>query len=216
MCFVVGEMMKKKGRLIVFEGVDAAGKTTLCEELCVDLANKGIPVQRIHFPGKDPGTLGELVYRIHHQYWNKFNIPNISPCALQVLHIAAHIDAIETKIKNYIAGGDWVVLDRFWWSTYVYGIASEVSAESLDIMIELEKEAWGALVPDVVFLIDSATPLRDDELDSDSWQSKRKLYVDLLEKEKSYYKCRIVETKVGSHGKLQALAKINNEISDYK
>jgi thymidylate kinase len=135
-------MVEPKGRLIVFEGVDAAGKTTLCDDLCESLRHKQLPVQRYQFPGKTPGTLGELVDRIHHHHRDKFCIPGVNPCALQLLHIAAHIDIIESAIKRAVSEGAWVVLDRFWWSTYVYGRDGGVSEQSLELMIQLEKTAY--------------------------------------------------------------------------
>ena len=35
-----GSVEESAGRLIVFEGVDASGKTTLCDELCVALVRE--------------------------------------------------------------------------------------------------------------------------------------------------------------------------------
>ena len=104
-------MKDRKGRLLVLEGVDAAGKTTLCVDLCEALADKGQPVQRFHFPGKTPGTLGALVYRIHHKHDEEFHVPSLTPCALQTLHIAAHVDAIDSRIAPAVSEGAWVILD---------------------------------------------------------------------------------------------------------
>jgi len=49
-------MKTSMGRLIVFEGVDAAGKTTLSNELCSSLNRKCIVVRHCHFPGTRKGV----------------------------------------------------------------------------------------------------------------------------------------------------------------
>ena len=130
------------GRLIIFEGVDATGKTALTDELC-NVSSRSI--QRHHFPGDCPGSLGELVNRVHHHHERDFEIQSINPCSLQLLHIAAHIDVIESSIKQSVISGNWVVLDRFWWSTYVYGVENGVNEEPLKLMIDIEKRAWGEM-----------------------------------------------------------------------
>ena len=205
-------MENKRGRLVVLEGVDAAGKTTLCDDLCESLRSNGKPVQRFPFPGKTPGTLGELVYRIHHHHDDEFDIPSLTPCALQSLHIAAHVDAIESRIAPAVREGAWVVLDRFWWSTYVYGLDAGVLEQSLEHMIQLEKTVWGDLLPDVMFLVDTATPLRSDESDSEAWQRKRKLYAELANRERDSYRCVGIETERGQEARKSALERILREV----
>ncbi|HKI44418.1 MAG TPA: hypothetical protein VKA08_03695 [Balneolales bacterium] len=192
------------GRLIIFEGVDAVGKTTLSEELCTYLISKKIPVRLCHFPGSKKGTLGELVYRIHHLHDSEFGITRIEPCSLQLLHISAHVDSIAYEIKPALDIGEWVILDRFWWSTYVYGLDSAVNEKSLRSMIEVEKLAWGKVNPDIVFLIDTEKPMREDEVNSPSWQNKRKTYHDLAYKESRTYTCVTIETINSDVGKLNA------------
>lgn len=169
----------KRGKLIVFEGVDAVGKTTLSNDLCSYLSNLGTPFKRCQFPGKEQGTLGELVYKIHHSHKEDFSISEITPCSLQLLHIAAHIDTIESKIKPTLLKGAWIILDRFWWSTYVYGLNSDVPRPQLDQMIAIEQISWGDISPDIIFLIDSHTPLRQDESETRDRQIKRDLYNEL-------------------------------------
>jgi len=205
-------MEKSRGRLIVFEGVDAAGKTTLCGDLCESLHHRQQPVQRYHFPGKTPGTLGELVYRIHHQHQEIFRIPTVNACALQLLHIAAHIDIIQSTIKQAVSEGLWVVLDRFWWSTYVYGRDDGVSEQALELMIRLEKMAWGKIVPNVLLLVDTAMPLRVDESDCAAWHRKRQLYTELLERERKSYHCAVIETETGNEARKSASEKILREV----
>lgn len=197
-----------KGRFIVFEGVDAVGKTTLSEDLFNYLSSKKIPVRLCRFPGTQKGTLGELIYRVHHSHESEFGIEQIEPCALQLLHISAHIDTIEQEIKPALDNGEWIILDRFWWSTYVYGVDSGVSETSLHNMIEIEKSSWNSNVPDILFLIDSSQPMRDDELNSQAWQNKRKIYHELSRKENTNYKCIPINNFNSEEGKHNARQKV--------
>ena len=50
-----------------------------------------------------------------------------------------------------------MILDRYWWSTWVYGVAANVSSESLDRMIGVELSHWGDLKPDPVFVVERQT-----------------------------------------------------------
>ena len=142
-----------RGRLIVFEGPDRVGKTTLVEHLTSRLRKEGIESELLSFPGTKSGTLGRLVYDLHHDD-PRLALSDVNPASLQVLHIAAHIDAIEGYILPALRAGTWIVLDRFWWSTRVYGTTLEVPERSLDAMILLEKLHWGQVKPDVLFLVE--------------------------------------------------------------
>jgi dTMP kinase len=202
-----------KGRLIVFEGVDAAGKTTLCKELCESLRRECRIVRHCRFPGTRQGTLGELVYRIHHLHNSEFGVPTIAPCSLQLLHIAAHIDAIESEIKPALREGEWVVLDRFWWSTYVYGLDDGVRELQLQLMIDVERNAWGSTLPDIVFLVDSVMPLRDDETNTCAWQRKRQAYNQLATREDCIQKCVRLETGKGNNSKHRVMTEIREAVA---
>lgn len=181
-------MIKQEGKLIVFEGVDATGKTTLRNELCSRLQNENIEYRTLHFPGDEKGTLGELVYRIHHNYRSEFKVEAINPCSLQLLHVAAHIDMIKGTIRTALDNGEFVILDRFWWSTYVYGLNGGVLRNELELMIRLEKEVWVSILPDILFLVECDAPLRSDEVETKDWHAKRKLYQELANDEKTSYK----------------------------
>lgn len=148
------------GKLIVFEGPDAVGKSTLIRHLRELLEQKQIPKEVLSFPGDRPGTIGKLVYELHHTP-GKFGIERISPIGLQALHIAAHLDAINDKILPTIESGTWVVLDRFWWSTWVYGSAAGIDPRVLDSLISSERLLWGQVTPSVVFLIQRTEPFGD-------------------------------------------------------
>lgn len=166
-----------RSRLIVFEGPDGVGKTTLAEALVDELTRQGTRCEYFSFPGKDPGTLGRLVYDIHHNP-KKFGVRDMNPTSKQVLHIAAHVDAIEGRILPALEEGRTIVLDRFWWSTFVYGIVDGVDRDSLDAMIALELKSWADAKPNVAFLVTRQSPLRTEGPD-ERWRKLRAVYEDI-------------------------------------
>src|SRR6266487_3071410 len=127
---------RNKGRLYIFEGPDGVGKTSLSRAFSELLNANGLECDYFSFPGQEPGTLGKHVYDLHH-HPVKCGIESIEPASLQLLHIAAHIDAIESRIIPALKKGRYVVLDRFWWSTWVYGLLNAVDKRYLQAMIEL-------------------------------------------------------------------------------
>jgi thymidylate kinase len=165
--------VRQRGQLFIFEGPDGVGKTELSGRFTSMLKNRGIPSQLLSFPGKQDGTIGKLVYQIHHDP-RSFGVAKVSSSSMQLMHIAAHIDAIENTILPALKAGTSVVLDRFWWSTKVYGLAGGSDQRLLDTMIDVELAAWGTVQPSMVFLIMRRTPLRPEP--ESQWQRWCELY----------------------------------------
>jgi dTMP kinase len=140
------------GTLFVFEGLDGVGKTTLAEAVAGELRAASMPVSLLSFPGREPGTLGALVYRLHHDP-PALGVDVITPTALQLLHVAAHLDVIEREIRPRLSAGEIVLLDRYWWSTWAYGVAGGADRRSLSAMIELERGYWDDAAPAAIFLV---------------------------------------------------------------
>jgi thymidylate kinase len=107
------------------------------------------------------------------------------------LHIAAHVDAIEGRILPLLERGITVVLDRYWWSTFVYGLAGGARRDVIDAMIQVELSAWAGVTPSVAFLIRRDAPLRSEP--PDLWPRWRALYDELGHSEASKYPVRLVE-----------------------
>lgn len=179
-----GRMKKAMGRLFVFEGPDGSGKTTFARLLLDWLRMRGMTSEYLAFPGLIEGTLGKKVYDLHHDIQNGKVAP-ANPTSLQLLHIAAHIDAMESTIIPILTRGEHVVLDRFWWSTWVYGIVGGAAPRSLRAMIDLEILHWGRVRPDLVFLIRRKTPLREEH--SQRWQQLFVQYGKLAARERRKY-----------------------------
>ncbi|MFN3166410.1 MAG: nucleotide kinase domain-containing protein [Phycisphaeraceae bacterium] len=172
-------MTQQAGDLYIFEGPDAVGKSTLADAFANALRDRGRKVTVTASPGRNQGTIGELVYRLHHDS-SKFDINTVSPASLQTLHVAAHIDALETEIRPLIDSGTDVVLDRCWISTLAYGRMLGVDHATLKHLIALELQIWSSLRPRLTFLVSTQEPLRQD-YNTDVWHSLKAEYQEVLQ-----------------------------------
>jgi hypothetical protein len=78
-------------------------------------------------------------------------------------------------IRPYIEKGGIVLLDRYWWSTWVYGRLSGVDPVALEKMIAVERLYWHDLSPTAIFSV--IRPVNAFEMD---------VRGDFLEKSKEY------------------------------
>ena len=155
-----------KGSIFVFEGFDGVGKTTIVRELSYKLDNLRIDHTCYSFPGKEVSRLGNLVYDLHHNM-KKYMDYKLNSTSLQLLHVACHLDIIEQYIIPDINAGKIVLLDRFWWSTYAYGLANNISKDVLDHILYPEKKKFDNMPLKKIFLLERKGPvLYDDEVDA--------------------------------------------------
>ena len=182
--------MTNAGKLFVFEGPDGVGKTTLAMSFAEHLVARGLDSEFMSFPGREAGTLGQHVYELHHSA-ARFGIESIRPLSLQTLHIAAHIDAIETRILPLLKSGQHVVLDRFWWSTWAYGRVGGANREALTALIDAERACWGQAQPSIAFLIKRTNSLREKEVEG-RWKALCETYDELAEVEREQYPVSVV------------------------
>lgn len=141
-----------QGRLIVLEGIDHVGKSTLAQKLSDELQKFDYSVKLYQYPGKEEGTLGKLVYDIHHKQCPDISHP-IDPLGLQYLHMAAHIDLLKRRILPEIEMGRWIILDRCWWSTLAYGVGDGLSKDSLLSALTSERELFKKITDKKYFYI---------------------------------------------------------------
>ena len=198
------------GRLIVFEGPDGVGKSTLARKLFKHLEKSGLASEYVAFPGKEAGTIGRLIYDLHHDL-RGYGVDEISPASLQALHIAAHLDVIERRIQPALDNGTWIVLDRFWWSTWVYGVVSGVDRDVLEAMIGVERRQWRYQHPDCLFLI------RRHGGDRDANGARlEETYQGLFDREQMNYPMFVIHNDATLDQSLRQILSILHELFDGK
>ena len=185
--------LSRFGSLIVVEGPDGVGKTSVSAAVSARLDDLGIPCRTYAFPGNEAGTLGHLVYRLHHEP-NAIGVSIVSPLALQTAHIAAHLDSIERVFRPTLQAGTNIILDRYWWSTFVYGIRSGISRSILESLVEVERMTWGEVKPLLIFRIETERPWRESE-DNPDWYDVAEEYRELAKRESTRERVVVVDNR---------------------
>lgn len=133
-----------RGRLIVFEGGEGAGKSTQLARLAVRLVAAGLRVATFREPG---GTaLGDEIRRLLLD-----PAGHVAPRAEALLFMASRAQLVERELRPALEAGTVVLLDRFFLSTYAYQMAGRGLPEA-DVRAA-NGVATGGLVPDVTLLL---------------------------------------------------------------
>lgn len=170
---------------VVFEGVDGAGKTTLAGALAeyYRVLAPGASFYAGAFPGSSPGTLGEWVYRLHHGQFAELSPAQVSPPALQLLHVAAHVDTVLGRIAPTLRAGGRVVLDRYWWSTYAYARELLEPYQAL-ALVAAEHPFWEDLLRPEVVYVSRRTTLKAHEIDQPRHDRLAAYYQEVMTRER--------------------------------
>ncbi len=138
--------LTEPGRLITFEGIDGAGKTTQMLLLSQRLETEGIPVQILREPG---GTrIGEVIRDV---LLDKTYAEMCMETEL-LLFEAARAQLVREVIQPDLAAGQWVICDRFYDSTIAYqGYGRALDQTAIRCIHRL---AVGSCKPDLTILLD--------------------------------------------------------------
>ena len=134
-----------RGKLIVFEGAEGAGKTTQIRLISERLATAGVSVLALREPGGTP--VGDAIREILLD-----SEDHINPAAEALLFMASRAELIAREVVPALERGDVVLLDRFFLSTYAYQIVGRGLPE--DEVRAANRLATGGLVPDLTLLLD--------------------------------------------------------------
>ena len=136
---------KLRGKFIVLDGPDGAGKTTQLELLARRLEADGLEVCRVRDPG---GTaVGDKIREI----LLSPESGEISPACEMLLFMASRAQLVAKRIRPAIEAGQVVLCDRFVSATVAYQGASGVSA---DRIVEIWQVAGEAFWPDLTIVLD--------------------------------------------------------------
>jgi len=134
-----------RGRLIVLEGAEGAGKTTQIRLLAERLTSAGISCVAVREPGGTP--VGDDIREIllHPEQ-------EITPATEALLFMASRAELIAREILPSFVEGRVVLVDRFFLSTYAYQIFGRGLPE--EEIRAANRLATGGLVPDMTLLLD--------------------------------------------------------------
>lgn len=136
--------MRDVGRLVVFEGVEGAGKTTQLERLAVRLGGAGVSCRTFREPGGTPA--GDRIRAL-------LLDPDAALDARTeaLLFMASRAELLSVAVRPALGAGTVVMLDRFFLSTYAYQVAGRGLPEA-DV-VAANHAATGGLVPDLTLLM---------------------------------------------------------------
>jgi dTMP kinase len=141
-----------RGRLVVFEGPEGAGKTTQLRLVCDWLAAHQRPFTGVREPG---GTaLGNEIRRMLLEPGREMNAR-----AEALLFIASRAELIAEVVKPALARGELVLADRFFLSTYAYQVVGR--GLPFEEVRAANKLATAGLVPDLTILLTVPAAIRD-------------------------------------------------------
>jgi len=138
-------MAGPRGKLIVFEGAEGAGKSTQVRLLAERLATARISCIALREPGGSPvgDAIREIVLHKEHPITNATEA---------LLFMASRAELTAREIVPSLNDGRVVLLDRFFLSTYAYQIFGRGLPEAETRAAN--RLATGGLVPDLTLLLD--------------------------------------------------------------
>ena len=136
-----------KGKFIVLEGLEGAGKSTAHQAVLAQLKKSGImDIVMTREPGGTP-----LAEKLRHLIKHELEEPVCDKAELLMLY-AARVQLVENVIRPALAEGKWVLGDRHDMSTQAYqGGGRQIDSHLLDT---LKKTILGKFEPDFTIYLD--------------------------------------------------------------
>ena len=133
------------GGLIVLEGIEGVGKSTQLQHLRRALEKRGQVASAVREPGGTPA--GDEIRRLLLDPASQLDERTEA-----LLFMASRAQLVADVIRPALQRGEFVLVDRFFLSTYAYQIAGRGLPE--DEVRRANALATGGLVPDLTLLLD--------------------------------------------------------------
>lgn len=161
--------------LIVLEGLDGAGKSTQVKLLKEYLISKGVTLRYLHFPRYDTPLYGDLIGK--YLRGDLGSIEQVHPQIVALLFALDRMDA-STTIKEWLAAGDCVLLDRYVYSNIAYQCSKimmqpqfgemagrrELALQLRNWIFDTEYNKYGIPRPDLNLFLDVPISFVDSKL----------------------------------------------------
>ena len=186
------------GRLMTFEGGEAAGKST---QVCI-LVDRLLRAGRRAIATREPG--GSPAAEDIRETLLSGKVKQFGPFAEALLFSIARQDHIDTVISDALARGQWVVCDRFLDSTRAYqGATGGVPAP---VISALERLTLHGVMPNLTIVLDISVeeglarmarrrgaPDRFESQDISQHERIRKAFLDIAEEEPG--RCVVIDAR---------------------
>lgn len=135
-----------KGKFVVIEGLEGAGKSSAIANVITHLQAKGIDSEAVREPGGTP--LSESLRGLVKKKWDEALVPTTE----LLLMYASRVQLVENVIKTHLDNGTWVIGDRHDLSSRAYqGGGRQLGDELLQ---KLRAITLGNFYPDLTILLD--------------------------------------------------------------
>lgn len=143
-----------KGKLIVIDGIDGAGKATQTKLLLEKIKQTGKDAQTLDFPQYYDNFFGKLIGRFLN---NEFgDAPKINPYLASVLYAADRFES-QGKISAWLEDGKIVILDRYVSSNQIHQGGKIHDVKEKEIFLEwlekMEFEVFKIPKPDAIIFL---------------------------------------------------------------
>ena len=172
--------------LLAIEGIDGAGKGTLCKAILTKAQAKGIRAASLSFPRYGETQFSEVVAK-----YLRGEMGSIDQVPVRYAALLYGGDRFESRdrLLALIAENDLVVLDRYVHSNIAYNAAKLPLAEQIDLANWIEQLEFGMFElprPDLILLLSTSPHLADRLVERKSKRSYTNETRDMHETDREY------------------------------
>lgn len=146
----------KKGKIIVFEGLDGSGKQTQSELFYKRLADEGCNVLKVSFPRYDNDSSALVRMYLKGEFGSDAN--GISPYICSTFYAVDRYASYKQDFEDFYNKGGIVVADRYTTSNMLHQASkihdNKEREKFLSWLYELEFNIYSLPKPDMVFFLD--------------------------------------------------------------